>query len=166
MRDHELESICSRTKTNKKQNAKSRKKRHSIAVTKSANVKKSASSSVRSKPGNAIGQDTLGAEAIVPLPNGTKGSSKEPEYLRKRIGEIRTAFADSDDEIPLPEGVPAFSSLEEAMLLRELTKDCLPGAIVCSREESGRTVRTCFCFTQSIFLVQNILPPLGFRFGI
>eukprot|EP00903_Cladosiphon_okamuranus_P007250 g7034.t3 len=58
---------------------------------------------------------------------------------REAVKEVKTDLADSDDEIPLPEGVPGFEALEEAMLVRELTKDRLPGKIVRSSDGSGNT---------------------------
>lgn len=58
-----------------------------------------------------------------------------------RAQELRSEFADSDDEIPLPPGVPAFRNLEEAMLVRELKKDRLPGRIIRGRDGMGKTVR-------------------------
>ena len=66
-----------------------------------------------------------------------------------KIDEIRTDFVDSDDNIPLPVEVPAFEGLEEAMLVRELRKDRLPGRIIgdnasCryrDKDTSGDTVR-------------------------
>lgn len=58
---------------------------------------------------------------------------------REALKEVKTDFADSDDEIPLPEGVPGFEALEEAMLVRELTKDRLPGKIVRGSDGSGNT---------------------------
>jgi len=59
---------------------------------------------------------------------------------REGVKEVKTDFADSDDEIPLPEGVPGFEALEEAMLVRELTKDRLPGKIVRGSDGSGNMV--------------------------
>ncbi len=59
---------------------------------------------------------------------------------REGVKEVKTDFADSDDEIPLPEGLPGFEALEDAMLVRELTKDRLPGKIVRGSNGSGNTV--------------------------
>ena len=72
-----------------------------------------------------------------------QGGAFEKDGGRAAIEEVRTEFADSDDEIPLPEGVPAFQGLEEAMLVRELRKDRLPGNIVRGGDGGGDTVNKC-----------------------
>lgn len=63
---------------------------------------------------------------------------------REGVKEVKEEHADSDDEIPLPEGMPGFQTLEEAMLVRELRKDRLPGKIIRSSDVGGNTVRRSF----------------------
>ncbi|CAM9781452.1 unnamed protein product [Scytosiphon promiscuus] len=59
---------------------------------------------------------------------------------RAGVKEVKTEVADSDDEISLPEGVPGFEGLEDAMLVRELRKDRLPGKIIRAGDDgSGNT---------------------------
>ena len=68
-------------------------------------------------------------ETVAPLHQAApRGDSKVG--IAGKIDEIRTDFADSDDNIPLPVEVPAFEGLEEAMLVRKLRKDRLPGRII------------------------------------
>lgn len=68
---------------------------------------------------------------------GGGGVSKD----RGSAKEVKTELADSDDEISLPEGVPGFEALEDAMLVRELRKDRLPGKIIRAGDDgSGDTV--------------------------
>ncbi|CAM9228371.1 unnamed protein product, partial [Sphacelaria rigidula] len=61
------------------------------------------------------------------------------DVVLERAHEVQVEFADSDDEIPLPEGMPAFRDLEEAMLVRDLKKDRLPGRIIRGRDGSDTT---------------------------
>lgn len=71
---------------------------------------------------------------------GSKDEGEGKDIDRGGVKEVKTELADSDDEISLPEGVPCFEALEEAMLVRELTKDRLPGKIIRGSDGSGSTV--------------------------
>ena len=106
-------------------------------------------------------------ETIAPLHQAApRGDSKVG--IAGKIVEIRTDFVDSDDNIPLPVEVPAFEGLEEAMLVRELRKDRLPGRIIgdnasCrdrDRYTNGDTVRafvsivcTTLCSIAPVFIL-------------
>lgn len=85
-----------------------------------------------------------GTSSTLPAPPGEsqtgegEGAPAKVES-REAVKEVKTDFADSDDEISLPEGVPGFEALEEAMLVRELTKDRLPGKVVRGSTGSGKT---------------------------
>lgn len=85
---------------------------------------------------------------------GPKGGVRDP------MDEVSTDFADSDDEIPLPDGVPVFRDLEEAMLVRELRRDRLPGKIIRSTDRSGNTVSFFFfvvLFVSAAIVLQSCL---------
>lgn len=102
-----------------------------------------------SSNGGGSAQDATAAEggaaSTLPTPPGDSqageggGASSKVVEGREAVKEVKTDFADSDDEIPLPEGVPGFEALEEAMLVRELTKDRLPGKIVRGSDGSENT---------------------------
>lgn len=74
------------------------------------------------------GQASCGAEVL------------EDDVISMRAEEVKADFADSDDEIPLPPGLPAFQDLEDAMLVRDLKKDRLPGRIIRASAGGGKTV--------------------------
>lgn len=107
---------------------------------------------------SAPGADTAAASPLPPPPGapppppqavGDGDGEKAPKAAadgREAAKEVRSDLADSDDEIPLPEGVPGFEALEEAMLVRELTKDRLPGKIVRGSDGSGNTASRFFFF--------------------
>lgn len=87
---------------------------------------------------NGVDPAAPGDETIVPLQ--VEGQALCEGPIREEIEEIRTEYADSDDEIPLPKQVPAFQSLEEAMMVRELRKDRLPGRVIRGSAVSGNLV--------------------------
>lgn len=118
------------------------------------NTKKKSSGGIKSPKGhNGVCHRVGGVdgsregETIPPLHQAAPRGDGKKVGIAGRIVEIRTDFADSGDDIPLPEEVPAFEGLEEAMFARELRKDRLPGRIIgdsasCSdRDASGDTVR-------------------------
>lgn len=85
--------------------------------------------------------ERLGTVVPPQVPVGEELYAAQVAGGRGNVLEVRTEFADSDDEIPLPKGVPAFRELDQAMLVRELRKDRLPGNIVRGGDGGGNMVR-------------------------
>lgn len=157
MRDDELENI--RKSMKNKKNTKPKKKRSSAGgggSTKSKNNKPPvppskkdtgkglsivSDSGVSTEPDTGAACDSVVHYGTEPsgtsIPAAKRGLEEKNEAAffkcgveRKSVKEVGTGVADSDDEIPLPEEVPGFERLEEAMLVRELRRDRLPGKIV------------------------------------
>lgn len=97
-------------------------------------------------PGTADAPNGLGSSsANCSAAAGEGGGDKLAASIdREGVKEVKEEHADSDDEIPLPEGMPSFQTLEEAMLVRELRKDRLPGKIIRSSDVGGNTVSRSF----------------------
>eukprot|EP00752_Nemacystus_decipiens_P001274 g1270.t1 len=152
MADDEIENIRNMVMM-KNKNPKSRKKRNSqgrgtAAAAAAAKPPQPPPPPLSAEGANGYRSSSAGPDAdadaastLPPTPGELESLSQQQAVVDARDGvkEVKTDFADSDDEIPLPEGVPGFEALEEAMLVRELTKDRLPGKIVRSSVGSGNT---------------------------
>lgn len=165
MKADELDNI---RKSIKSKTAKTRKKRNSGGGRGGNASEVSKAAGRGAVTGTVDGHASPSKKTVVPpvSPNGElrggDGAMVDGGSVREVMDERLTACADSDDEIMLPEGVPAFLNLEEAMLVRELRRDRLPGKIIRGIDDGGSTVS----FVALVFVLSTFSTAFSRIFGV